>query len=101
MNWKKLLFVVAAVGAFAFVSAPKSEAGVHIGIGIGFPIVYPAYGYPYAGYYPYAYNYGAYPYYGSYGYYSYGGPIFYHRHYLYRRPVVVYRGRVAHHHHHR
>ncbi len=47
MSWKKFLLIAVAVGAMAFVSAPKSEAGgVHVGIGIGFPIGY--YGYPYA-----------------------------------------------------
>ncbi len=53
MNWKKLLLIAAVIGTLAFVSAPKSEAGVQVGIGIGFPIAYPAYGYGYP-YYPYA-----------------------------------------------
>ena len=90
MNWKKLLLIAAVLGTFAFVSAPKSEAGVRVGIGIGLPIAYPAYGYPY---YPYAYGYpyGYAPYYATVGYYP----------RVYSRPVVVVRNghRVAHHHH--
>ncbi len=96
MNWKKLFLITAVVGAFAFVSAPKSEARVSIGIGIGLPIAYPVYGYPYyGGYYPYAYGY---PAYGSYGY---ARPIVYRSPYAYHRRPVIYRGRVVHHRHHR
>ena len=54
MNWKKLLVIAAVVGAFAFVSAPKSEAHVSIGIGIGLPLAYPV-GF-YGGYAPYGYG---------------------------------------------
>lgn len=88
MNWKKLLLIAAVVGAFTFAAAPKSEAGVRVGIGIGFPIGYgySTCGYPYAGYpyaygYPYGYPYGYSPYYASYGY----APV------VYTRPVVVFR----------
>ncbi len=98
MNWKKLLLIAAVIGAFTFVSAPKSEAGVHIGIGIGLPIAYPVYGCGYGGY-PYAYGYPGY--YGGYGSYGYARPIVYRRPYVYRRPVVVYRGRRVNHYRHR
>ncbi|MGB8341889.1 MAG: hypothetical protein WCE51_09880 [Chthoniobacterales bacterium] len=86
MKWKKLLLIAAVSGAVAFASVPKSEAGVQVGVGIGLPIAYPAYGYPC---YPYAYGYpyGYAPYYASYGYY----PVVYRRPYVYSRPVVVYR----------
>ncbi len=78
MNLKKILLIAAVVGAFAFVAAPKSEAHVSIGIGLGFPIAYPVVGYGY----PYSYGY---PYYGAYGYNGYRRPF------IYRRPVVVIR----------
>jgi hypothetical protein len=91
MSWKKFLLIAAAVGALTFVSAPKSEAHVSVGIGIGFPI-----GYAYPGYYPYgyAYPYGyGYPY--SYGYYPYG----FGTRVVYSRPVVRRGHHVVHHHH--
>ena len=73
MNWKKILLVAIAAGAFVFTAAPRSEAGISVGIGLG----YPAYPYPY---YPYPY-YGGYPYYGYVGPYWYGpGFYFYHGH---------------------
>ena len=93
MSWKKFLLIAVAVGAMAFVSAPKSEARSHVGIGIGFPIGY--YGaIPTVGTYPYGYGY-PYGYYGPY----YGG--FGYRPYVYSRPVVVVRNghHVVHHHH--
>jgi hypothetical protein len=40
MNWKKLLLIATVAGAFTFAAAPKSEAGVRVGIGIGLPIGY-------------------------------------------------------------
>ena len=54
MSWKKLLLIAAVAGAFTFASAPKSDAGVSVGVGIGFPVGYYGCGYPY-GYYPYGY----------------------------------------------
>jgi hypothetical protein len=97
MSWKKILLILAVVGAVSFASAPKSDAHVSVGIGIGFPVGF-AYGYPYAGYYPYgyAYPYGyGYPY--AYGYYPYG----FGSRVVVSRPVVVHRGghHVVHHHH--
>ena len=66
---KKLLLIAVVAAGFAFVSAPKSEAGVSIGIGIGYPGCY--YPQPYYGcYYPR-------PYYGYYSPVVYGGPSFY------------------------
>jgi hypothetical protein len=63
---KKLLLIALVAGGFVFATAPRSNAGIAIGVGVG----YPGYGYPYYGYgYPY-------PYYGYYGPY-YGGPSFY------------------------
>ena len=97
MNWKKILLIAAVVGAFAVVSAPKSEARVSIGIGIGlpFPVVGVGYGYAPYGYAPYGYGY---PRIGvGYGYYPYARP-FYRRPYIYRRPVVVLRGGRPHRH---
>ena len=45
MNWKKLLLIGLVAGVLAFVPAQRSDAGVAVGIGIGFPGYY--------GYYPY------------------------------------------------
>jgi hypothetical protein len=70
MNWKKLLLVAIVAGGVVFATVPRSNAGVAIGIGLGFPVVYP---YPYYGY-PYRYPY---PYYGYYGPSAYVGPSFY------------------------
>ena len=90
MSGKKLLLIAAVVGAFAFISVPKSDAGVRVGIGLGFPIAYPGYGYPY---YPdaYGYPYGYAPYY----------PVVYSSPFVYSRPVVVFRNghRSVRHHH--
>lgn len=82
MNWKRLLLIALVAGGIAFVPAPRSDAGVSVGIGFGFPVGY--YGYPYYGYYrPYAY-----PYYRPYPYGYYVGPSFYwyggHRHRVHR-----------------
>ena len=75
MNWKKLLLIGSVAGLLAFVPVQRSDAGVSVGIGIGFPGYY--------GYYPYGY-YRPYPYYG---YYWHGGHRYYyrHRHHYYRR----------------
>jgi hypothetical protein len=72
MNWKKLLLIGAVAGLLAFVPAQRSDAGVSVGIGIGFPGYY--------GYYPYGY-YRPYPYYGYYYRpHYYGGHRYYYRH---------------------
>jgi len=55
MNWKKLLLIGSVAGLLAFVPVQRSDAGVSVGIGIGYPGYY--------GYYPYGY-YRPYPYYG-------------------------------------
>lgn len=72
---KKLLLIIALVGGFMFVGAPKSEAGISVGFGFGGPVGYGynpyGYGSPYysscayPGYYPYRYSRGYYarPYY--------------------------------------
>jgi hypothetical protein len=58
---KKLLLIAVVVAGFALVGVSRAEAGVSVGIGIGFPGCYPY------GYYPYAYPaYYPYPYYGYY-----------------------------------
>ena len=79
---KKLLLIGLVSGVLAFVPTQRSDAGVSVGIGFGFPVGY--YGY----YGPYSY-YRPYPYYGYYV-----GPSFYwsggHRHFRTHR---------AHHHH--
>ena len=67
---KKFMIIALLAIGFNMLTAPKSDAGVSIGIGFGFPV----YGYP--AYYPYGY--GCYPY----SYYPYGAP--------YYRPVVYY-----------
>ena len=72
MNWKKLLLIGSVAGLLAFVPVRRSDAGVSVGIGIGFPGYY--------GYYPYGY-YRPYPYYGYYYRpYYYGGHRYYYRH---------------------
>ena len=80
MNWKKLLLIGSVAGLLIFVPVQRSDAGVSVGIGIGFPGYYGYYPY---GYYPYGY-YRPYPYYGYYyrpSYYWYGGHRYYrHRH---------------------
>jgi hypothetical protein len=82
---KKLLLMAVVAAGFALAGASRAEAGVSVGIGIGFP-GYCGYGYPYAypGYYPYPYGY---PYYG--GYYRSGFVRVVHRH----RPYYWYHGR--------
>jgi hypothetical protein len=68
MNWKKFLLIGSVAGLLALVPVQRSDAGVSVGIGIGFPGCY--------GYYPYGY-YRPYPYYG---YYWHGGHRYYYRH---------------------
>jgi hypothetical protein len=65
---KKFMIIALLAISFIVLAAPESNAGVSIGIGVGFPGVY---GYP--AYYPYGY--GCYPY----GYYT-----------PYYRPVIYY-----------
>jgi hypothetical protein len=81
---KKLLLIALVIGGFAFASAPKSNAGVAVGIGFG-PV---GYGYPYYGYgYPYYGYYRPYPYYGYVGpsfYWSNGHRVYYRHHRYYR-----------------
>ena len=48
MNWRKYLLIALVAGGCAFAPAPQSDAGVSVGIGVGFPGAY-----PYYGYYPY------------------------------------------------
>ena len=84
---KKLVLIVIAAGGLMLGGAPRSDAGVSVGIGFGFPVAYP---YPY----PYAYPY-------PYGYYSpsfYIGPSFYWHH---GHRVFVSRHPRVHHVHHR
>ena len=71
---KKFMAIALPAIGIIVLAAPESNAGVSIGIGVGFPAVY---GYP--AYYPYGY--GCYPY----GYYPssyYGGP--------YYQPTIYY-----------
>jgi hypothetical protein len=83
MNWKKLLLIGSVAGLIAFVPVQRSDAGVSVGIGIGFPGYYGYY--PYGYYYPYRYSYyRPYRYYGYYRpYYWYGGNRKYYRHHRY------------------
>jgi len=67
---KKFMSIALLAIGFIMLTAPESNAGVSIGIGVGFPV----YGYP--AYYPYGYGY--YPY----SYYPYGAPDY--------RPVIYY-----------
>ncbi|MDQ2867215.1 MAG: hypothetical protein M3R59_02215 [Verrucomicrobiota bacterium] len=87
---KKLLLIIALAGGFIFVGAPKSEAGISVGIGFGGPVGY--------GYYPYgAPYYAAYPAYYPYGYYRgyYGGPHYRvgYRPYYWRHGRRIYHAR--------
>jgi len=83
---KKLLLIALVAGGLMFTGAPRSDAGVSVGIGFGFPVAYP---------YPYAYPY------GFYGPAFYAGPSFYwhngHRVFIARHPRV----HRFHHVHHR
>jgi hypothetical protein len=67
---KKFMIIALLAIGFIVLTAPESNAGVSIGIGVGFPV----YGYP--AYYPYGYGY------YRYSYYPYGAP--------YYRPVIYY-----------
>lgn len=52
MNWKTFFLIGLVAGGLTFASASRAEAGVSIGIGVGFPGYYGPYPY---GYYPYGY----------------------------------------------
>jgi hypothetical protein len=67
---KKFMIIALLAIGFIVLTAPESNAGVSIGIGVGFPV----YGYP--AYYPYGYGY------YRYSYYPYAAP--------YYRPVIYY-----------
>ena len=58
----KLLLIALVAGGLMLVGTPRSDAGVSVGIGFGFPVAYP---------YPYAYPY------GFYGPSFYAGPSFF------------------------
>jgi len=67
---KKFMIIALLAIGFVVLTAPESNAGVSIGIGLGFPAYYP-------------YGYGCYPYgYYSSSYYPYSAP--------YYQPVVYY-----------
>jgi hypothetical protein len=83
---KKFMMIALVAIGFIVVATPESNAGVSIGIGLGFPAYYPY------GYYPYSYYpYGA-PYYRPVVYYSSGyrpyywwhGRRIYYRHHYWR-----------------
>ena len=40
MNWKKLLLIASVAGLLTFVPVQRSDAGVSVGIGFGFPAFY-------------------------------------------------------------
>src|SRR5215210_1214113 len=70
MNWKKLLLIGVIAAGFGFVAAPRADAGLSVGIGIGAPLGYGGYGYGGYGYGGYGY---ARPvYYSPFGYSPYG-----------------------------
>ena len=56
---KKFLMIGLVIAGFAFASVPRSEAGISVGIGFGYPGYsygsYPYGYYPYGCYRPYAY----------------------------------------------
>lgn len=81
-NWKKYLIIGLLVAGCSFAWTTRAEAGLSIGIGLGYP------GYGYSSYSPYGYGYGGYGYggYGGYGYGSQYGGGYYSRPYY--RPVV-------------
>ena len=83
---KKLLLIALVAGGLAFVPAQRSDAGVSVGIGVGFPGYYGYYPYGYYGPY-YGSYYRPYPYYGGSSFYWYGGHRYYrhHRHHYYHR----------------
>jgi hypothetical protein len=85
---KKFILIALVIGGCAFVSAPRSDAGVAVSFGFGgYPVAYPYYPYYGCGY--------PYPYYGYYGPSVYIGPSFY----WYRGHRVYYPVRYRHHHH--
>jgi len=72
---KKFMIIALLAIGFIVLTAPESNGGVSIGIGVGFPV----YGYP--AYYPYGYGCYPYGYYPS-SYYPYSAP--------YYQPVIYY-----------
>lgn len=82
MRFRKLLLLAVIAVGVGWFAAPRAEAGLSIGIGIGIPVGY-------AGYGPYGYP----AYYAPYGYAPRG---YYHRHY----PRRYYRVGVRPHYHH-
>jgi hypothetical protein len=84
--WKRLGFslLVPLAALLMMAGAPQAQAGVHFGIAIGVPPVYPPPAYPYVSPYPYpnAYAYPAPVYSYPYGYYGYwdGHPDYYRVH---------------------
>jgi hypothetical protein len=82
---KFILIALVAIGFIVMVT-PESNAGVSIGIGLGFPVG--IYGYP--AYYPYGY----YPY----SYYPYGAPVVYYSSGY--RPYYWWHGRRVYYRHH-
>ena len=66
---KKFMIIALLAIGFIVLTAPESNGGVSIGIGVGFPV----YGYP--AYYPYGYGCYPYGYYPS-SYYPYSAPYY-------------------------
>src|SRR5262245_35011773 len=77
MNWKKLVLIGSVAGLLAFVPVQRSDAGVSVGIGIGFPGYYGYY--PYGYYYPYRYYYRPNYWYGGHRYCRHGHHNYYRR----------------------
>jgi hypothetical protein len=57
LNYKRFLLIALVAAGLMIASASRSDAGVSVGIGIGFPVGYVGYGYA-----PYGYTYPAYYY---------------------------------------
>jgi hypothetical protein len=73
--WKRLsLSLVVPLLALMIAGAPQAQAGVHFGVSIGVPPVYPPPGYPYVSPYPYPSEYAYPPPVYGYGYYWGGHP---------------------------
>jgi hypothetical protein len=80
---KKLLLIALVAGGLTFVPAQRSDAGVSVGIGFGFPGYYGYY--PSGYYYPYYRPYPYYSYYYGPSFYWYGGHRYYYRHHRHHR----------------
>jgi hypothetical protein len=82
---RKLLLIALVTLGVVLAAAPQSEAGVAVGVNLGFPVGY--YGYPY----PYPYPYYPYPYYPA----VYPAPVygsfFFGRGFGFGRRVVIVR----------